>query len=92
MWCEGCANHGRIRTFWPLTTDFWNPNYGLQRCRACHAQKKRIEERKRKARLRSTRTAAAVAGSGAPAPDTGETRYYPRYAQDVLPYNEDDNG
>ncbi len=34
MRCESCSGH-KVARYWPLTHEFWDPNKGLTRCRAC---------------------------------------------------------
>jgi hypothetical protein len=54
--CDDCAVAGQSGAYWPLTDEFWAPNQGLQRCRACHNARKRKrhkqtdEERRARAR------------------------------------------
>lgn len=38
--CESCS-HLREQSYWPLTTEFWNPRAGMTRCRACWTAKLR---------------------------------------------------
>lgn len=32
--CESCATND-VERYWPLTLEFWDPNKGMSRCRAC---------------------------------------------------------
>jgi hypothetical protein len=34
--CESCALNGKA-SFWPLTSEFWDPRQGMLRCRSCIA-------------------------------------------------------
>jgi hypothetical protein len=45
--CESCS-HDREQSYWPLTLEFWNPNAGMTRCRACWTEAAR--ERRRSGR------------------------------------------
>jgi len=49
MWCPDCDAKGRGQTFWPLTREFWDIYVGLQRCKACNAERKRRAEDGRRA-------------------------------------------
>lgn len=42
--CDDCVSSGQATAYFPLTLEFWAPMYGLQRCRACHNQKRRISD------------------------------------------------
>lgn len=33
--CEDCAYRRQFACFWPLTREFWDPERGMSRCRAC---------------------------------------------------------
>jgi hypothetical protein len=47
--CPDCAtDHGP--RYWPLTADFWEPQWGMTRCRACWNERK---ARRNRARWRS---------------------------------------
>lgn len=65
MRCESCATKNKGTAFWPLTLEYWLPVAGLQRCRACHRDRKRqrhrqsIEERRATARRRYWQVRAA---------------------------------
>ena len=42
--CESCSTSGAGTCWWPLSEEFWNPNQGMQRCRACHrAERRRLD-------------------------------------------------
>lgn len=45
--CPSCHRKGKSQTFWPMTLDFWNP-HNLKMCRACLAEKRRLEMRARR--------------------------------------------
>ena len=61
--CSECAAKGR-NAYWPLTLEFWNPKDGLQRCRACSRERRRlqhaatVEDKRRKQRDYYARTKA----------------------------------
>ena len=42
--CKDCAKDGR-RSYWPLSTTFFEPRLGAQRCRACQNTKRRLARR-----------------------------------------------
>jgi hypothetical protein len=44
-WCAGCATKSGPR-YWPLTLEFWAPEYGTVYCRACHLERIRLHRRK----------------------------------------------
>ena len=44
--CPDCATSGGAR-FWPITTEFWDPNRGMTRCRGCHDRRAAANLRKR---------------------------------------------
>jgi hypothetical protein len=58
MWCPDCDQRNDGPTFHPLDEENWNTSYGLSRCRACWAQKKRDDERHRRALKREEIIAA----------------------------------
>jgi hypothetical protein len=33
--CEACAFRRQEASYWPLTLEFWSPERGMGRCRAC---------------------------------------------------------
>ena len=33
--CDDCGRDRQTTAYWPLTLDFWNPAWGMTRCRAC---------------------------------------------------------
>lgn len=39
--CDDCTSSGQATAYFPLTLEFWNPDQGLQRCRACHNARRR---------------------------------------------------
>ena len=43
--CEDCSKGGRTQSYWPATLEFWYPRLGLQRCRACHNDRRRAVRR-----------------------------------------------
>lgn len=43
--CDDCERYGRVRCYWPLVIDFWNPR-SMQRCRTCNLERKRAIDRK----------------------------------------------
>ena len=45
--CEQCAL-SKIQCYWPLTLEFWNPDKGMTRCRACWNQYTRTRRMKRR--------------------------------------------
>lgn len=45
--CPSCHKKGNSQTFWPITTEFWNP-HSLRYCRACNAERRAAEQRKRR--------------------------------------------
>jgi hypothetical protein len=58
MWCPDCAERNDGPTFHPLDEEFWAVDYGLARCRACWAEKKRHDEKNRRALKREAIIAA----------------------------------
>jgi hypothetical protein len=42
--CKTCAATGR-KSYWPLSTTFFDPRLGAQSCRACHNTKRRLARR-----------------------------------------------
>lgn len=57
--CPDCAVAGRTACYWPLTAEFWNPVWGMTRCRACWRQRKASSARlRRTAKERRDRDAA----------------------------------
>lgn len=53
MWCPDCEENGKGGCFWPLTLgddgkpEFWIMGQ-LQRCKACHYERKRVDSRERR--------------------------------------------
>lgn len=45
--CESCTARGNGARFWPLTSEFWNPDRGMRSCRACMKERAAREERER---------------------------------------------
>lgn len=39
--CNDCASSGQTTCWWPIGEEHWNTEAGLQRCRACHAVRRR---------------------------------------------------
>lgn len=39
--CSDCASSGQTTCWWPIGAEHWNPDAGLQRCRACHNARRR---------------------------------------------------
>lgn len=37
--CEDCAYRRQFASFWPLTLEYWAPERGMSRCRACWADR-----------------------------------------------------
>ena len=44
--CTDCASKGRT-AYWPLTPEFWQPDWGMTRCRACWNERKAARQRAR---------------------------------------------
>lgn len=44
--CKDCAALGE-RRLWPITLEFWNPNLGMSRCRACWKDRRNRMDRAR---------------------------------------------
>jgi hypothetical protein len=44
--CEYCER-AKVACWWPLTREFWNPEKGMTRCRACWNAKNRSYGRRR---------------------------------------------
>lgn len=44
--CEDCRRKGRA-SFWPITLEFWQPQWGWSRCRACWMERKAARNRER---------------------------------------------
>lgn len=49
--CEYCAR-AKVASWWPLTLEFWNPDKGMTRCRACWNAYVRAARRSAEARAR----------------------------------------
>jgi hypothetical protein len=45
--CEECIRKG-MRSWWPLTFEFWNPTRGMNRCLACQAEHKARQQREKR--------------------------------------------
>ena len=45
--CEGCAYRRNQVSYWPLTHEFWDPDRGMGRCRACWNERLRTRRSKR---------------------------------------------
>lgn len=45
--CEGCAYRRNQVCYWPLTHEFWDPERGMGRCRACWNERTRTNRAKR---------------------------------------------
>lgn len=45
MRCASCADQRR-QSFWPLTHEFWAPERGLGRCRACWNERLRLRRQR----------------------------------------------
>ena len=41
MRCDDCVSAGDTTAYWPIEKAFWDPDLGLQRCRACHRARRR---------------------------------------------------
>lgn len=54
MRCDDCAARGESTAYWPLTSEFWLPSQGLQRCRACHRVRARQRHRQSIEQRRAT--------------------------------------
>ena len=48
MRCEDCADKGE-QCYWPLDLEFWNPNKGMTKCKACWNAYQRASEKRRRA-------------------------------------------
>lgn len=46
MRCERCRARS-MACYWPITAEFWDQSRGLAMCRACHHERRRLEERER---------------------------------------------
>jgi hypothetical protein len=47
MRCDACAGTQRGPSYWPLTLEFWTPEHGLAKCRACHLHAKAARAKER---------------------------------------------
>jgi hypothetical protein len=43
--CDQCADR-RTQSFWPLTPEFWSPERGMGRCKACWNERSRLRRRR----------------------------------------------
>ena len=44
--CNDCSRRGQTR-YWPLTPEFWQPKWGMTRCRACWMDRRAARNRER---------------------------------------------
>jgi hypothetical protein len=45
--CDGCAYRRNQVCYWPLTHEFWDPDRGMGRCRACWNERTKTNRAKR---------------------------------------------
>lgn len=44
--CSDCWARHQGSAYWPMTLDFWSPEQGLNRCRACWSIHKRVRRKR----------------------------------------------
>ena len=48
--CQACKASSRGSYYWPITLEFWDPDRGMARCRACWATYQRLRMAAQRAR------------------------------------------